>query len=77
MLLNVVFAATMACGPTKMINKSGEPWDRRDKINYERAAYVCKYRYAGMCLVSFTKFKQRNYHAICGGDVLKHGGVKL
>lgn len=77
MLLKVVLALHMACGPTKLINKSGEPWDRRDRINIARAEYVCKYRYAGTCLVSFTKFKKRNYHAICGGDALKEKGIRL
>jgi hypothetical protein len=65
MITYLVLAALM-CPKVELINLS-EPLPHEDQQAFNRAAFVCSFRYKNSpCLVKFEKKAPQAYHATCG-----------
>lgn len=61
---SIILAATLACTPPTLINKSSEEWNNHDKKILKRAIIVCEKQY-NSCLGVFIKKETKNYHVLC------------
>ena len=68
----LIIITLLLCPPTKWVNLSKEPWNDRDKYEYNIASNRCPQKYLKLpCVKKFIKVRPLMYRVICGKEKKK------